>query len=133
MSVLSCRLTRYVDGLGDISVVLKAGQVSQLVLPSLTARNLGATAEFFMAPEPWNHSGQSFELGVQAQESHDGMEFTVDIPPLEWVSMMLRPLQLQLTLHDKNTTEVVRLEVPTTGFCFPATIPDTLPERASPL
>lgn len=118
VSVLSCRLTRHVEGLGDVSVVTKAGQVSQLVLPSLNVRNLGGTAEFSMAPESWNHTGQVFEVGVRGKESSDGMHFTLDIPPLEWVSMMTRPLQLRLAVYDKSTTEVVRLEMPTTGFSF---------------
>ena len=118
VSVLSCRLTRHVEGLGDVSVVIKAGQVSQLVLPSLNMRNLEGTAEFSMAPESWNHTGQAFELGVRGKESSDGMLFTLDIPPLEWVSMMTRPLQIRLAVYDKSTTEIIRLEMPTTGFSF---------------
>ncbi|WP_281647158.1 OmpA family protein [Parendozoicomonas sp. Alg238-R29] len=118
---LACRLSRHIEGFGEISMVTGAGLVSTLVLNTLSVRNFDGTVRFFMKPEVWNHKDHEVELGVEHRESDQGMQFTLDVHPLKWITMMCRPYQLLLEIYDKDQQRIAALEIPTTGFSFQLT------------
>ncbi len=118
VNALICSLSRTIPGFGEVSLAIRAGQVSQVTLHTLSLRGFDGRASCFMKPALWNRMDTSVELGVQVREVSEGLQFALSIPPLDWIDMLRRPYRLYLDVYDQDAISLLSLELPTTGFSF---------------
>ena len=118
VNALVCSLTRYVQGLGEVSLAVRAGQVAQLSINTLSFRDFNGKASLTMRPAPWNRVDSPVRMGIAANETAEGLQFMLPVPPLDWIAMLSRPYWLYLKVSNSRSEPVLSLELPTTGFSF---------------
>lgn len=112
---LNCSLTKPVAGIGPVVLVAAAGARSSILLPAHLMPMPHGTVYVGLAPADWNRTDQLVSVPAHPRLTQQGLELELDMLSSVWLAQLDRPLQLVLHVRGELDSDLVALQIPTTG------------------